>query len=197
MNGRSPVPNRRNRRTAPPVSATPPAITSQPRCVHGGQSHRPPGASVCRPSCRTSATSSHSGGTSRATLRAGSMVAEVPAARHGDNAALRGSAGPAGPPVRRCAGVPVCAGLGRRSRAGDTVPMPRLALVLAFSLAAVTAAPAQQLAFARNDNPSYGGYAVGWPASVIAFRFTATMPVVVAAQIFTGNQTPAPHQLEV
>jgi hypothetical protein len=75
--------------------------------------------------------------------------------------------------------------------------MARLALVLALTLAAATAAPAQQLAFALNDNPSYGSYAVGWPASVIAFRFTATVPTVVAAQIFTGNQTPAAHTLEV
>ncbi|HEX6811691.1 MAG TPA: hypothetical protein VF384_08725 [Planctomycetota bacterium] len=57
--------------------------------------------------------------------------------------------------------------------------------------------PGQQLVQALNDNPSYGSYAVGWPASVIAFRFTATTPVLVAAQIFTGNQPPANHSLEI
>lgn len=67
--------------------------------------------------------------------------------------------------------------------------------LVAFSL--VAAAPAQQLALAVNDNPSYGGYAVGWPASVIGFRFTANVPVLVAAQIFTGNQAPASHSLEI
>jgi len=55
----------------------------------------------------------------------------------------------------------------------------------------------QQLVQSLNDNPSYGGYAVGWPASVIGFRFTATSPTVVAAQIFTGNQPPATHTLEI
>lgn len=71
--------------------------------------------------------------------------------------------------------------------------MRRLALVVAFA----AALPAQQLAFSLNDNPSYGGYAVGWPASVIAFRFTANVPVLAAAQIFTGNQPPASHSLEI
>ncbi|MFY9340857.1 MAG: hypothetical protein WAT39_00115 [Planctomycetota bacterium] len=65
------------------------------------------------------------------------------------------------------------------------------------SVLLVGSAAAQQLAFARNDNSSYGGYAVGWPASVIAFRFTANVPVLVAAQIFTGNQPPAAHTLEI
>jgi hypothetical protein len=65
-------------------------------------------------------------------------------------------------------------------------------------LAAAAAAPAQQLSFARNDNTSYGSYAVGWPASVIAFRFTAPAPMAVAAaQVFTGNTAPAPHTLEL
>jgi hypothetical protein len=72
--------------------------------------------------------------------------------------------------------------------------MRSLALV---TLLLAAAAPAQQLAFALNDNPSYGGYAVGWPASVIGFRFTANAPVLVAAQIFTGNQAPASHSLEI
>lgn len=71
--------------------------------------------------------------------------------------------------------------------------MRRLALVVALA----AALPAQQLAFSLNDNPSYGSYAVGWPASVIAFRFTATVPVLVAAQIFTGNQPPAAHTVEI
>ena len=68
---------------------------------------------------------------------------------------------------------------------------PTLLLLLA------TALPAQQLVLASNDNPSYGGYAVGWPASVLAFRFTANAPVIAAAQIFTGNQAPASHSLEI
>ncbi len=71
--------------------------------------------------------------------------------------------------------------------------MRRLALVVAFA----SALPAQQLAFSQNDNLSYGGYAVGWPASVIGFRFTANVPVLAAAQIFTGNQPPAAHTLEI
>jgi hypothetical protein len=58
--------------------------------------------------------------------------------------------------------------------------------------------PAQQLIDARNDNASYGNYAVGWPSSVIAFRFTATATTnLAAAQVFTGNQTPATHSLEI
>jgi len=73
-------------------------------------------------------------------------------------------------------------------------------LLVSVLLAAATAAPmasAQQLALAFNDNPSYGGYAVGWPASVIAFRFTANTTSLVAAQIFTGNQPPASHSVEI
>jgi pimeloyl-ACP methyl ester carboxylesterase len=50
------------------------------------------------------------------------------------------------------------------------------ALVLLVTAAA--ALPAQQLVLASNDNPSYGPYAVGWPASVIGFRFTANAPVL-------------------
>lgn len=72
--------------------------------------------------------------------------------------------------------------------------MLRFALALVGCLGAL---PAQQLAFAINDNPSYGGYAVGWPASVLGFRFTANVPTVVAAQVFTGNQPPAVHTVEI
>lgn len=70
-------------------------------------------------------------------------------------------------------------------------------LLLVAALALATSVPAQQLVFAQNDNPSYGGYAVGWPASVIAFRFTANAPVLAAAEVFTGNQPPAAHTLEI
>ncbi len=60
------------------------------------------------------------------------------------------------------------------------------------------AAGAQQLVQSQNDNLSYGNYAVGWPSSVIAFRFTNTgAGVLDAAQVFTGNQTPATHSVEV
>jgi hypothetical protein len=69
----------------------------------------------------------------------------------------------------------------------------RFALVLAFA----AALPAQQLVLALNDNPSYGGYAVGFPATTIAFRFTANAAVVAAAQVFTGNQPPATHTVEI
>ncbi|MGE3173812.1 MAG: hypothetical protein AB7O97_14395 [Planctomycetota bacterium] len=65
-------------------------------------------------------------------------------------------------------------------------------------LALAAAAPAQQLWLAQNDDTSYGNLAVGWPASVLAFRFTApTTDVVAAAQVFTGNAAPAPHTLEL
>ncbi|HLQ37773.1 MAG TPA: hypothetical protein VK348_08230 [Planctomycetota bacterium] len=65
-------------------------------------------------------------------------------------------------------------------------------------LSAVAAAPAQQLFFAMNDNTSYGNLAVGWPAAVIGFRFTAPgNDTVAAAQVFTGNQPPAAHTLEL
>ncbi|HEX5051003.1 MAG TPA: hypothetical protein VFZ65_04465 [Planctomycetota bacterium] len=70
-------------------------------------------------------------------------------------------------------------------------------LVSVFVAALAAAVPAQQLALSMNDNPSYGNYAVGWPASVIAFRFTANVPVLAAAQVFTGNQPPAPHSVEI
>lgn len=70
-------------------------------------------------------------------------------------------------------------------------------LLLVFVLCAV-AAPAQKLLLSANDNLSYGPYAVGWPSSVIAFRFTAPATTTLAsAQVFTGNQTPAPHSLEI
>ncbi|MBM3974698.1 MAG: hypothetical protein FJ301_11425 [Planctomycetes bacterium] len=67
-----------------------------------------------------------------------------------------------------------------------------------LAVAAVTATlPAQQLALARNDNLSYAGQAVGWPASTLAFRFTANVAQYAAAQVFTGNQPPAAHTLEI
>ncbi len=69
--------------------------------------------------------------------------------------------------------------------------------ILALVMALAATAPAQQLVFSQNDNLSYGGYAVGWPASVIGFRFTANAPVLDAAQVFTGNQPPAAHTLEI
>jgi hypothetical protein len=73
--------------------------------------------------------------------------------------------------------------------------MRRLCLLV---LAAASCLPAQQLLDSRNDNPSYGNYAVGWPSSVIAFRFTASATTALAAaQVFTGNQTPALHSLEI
>lgn len=67
-------------------------------------------------------------------------------------------------------------------------------------LAAALALPAsaQALFLAQNDNLSYGNYAVGWPSSVIAFRFTAPATVPLdAAQVFTGNQSAAQHSLEI
>jgi hypothetical protein len=70
-------------------------------------------------------------------------------------------------------------------------------MLLGLALALNSPLPAQQLVAATNDNPSYGGYAVGWPASVLAFRFTANTPVLAAAQVFTGNQPPASHSLEI
>jgi hypothetical protein len=69
------------------------------------------------------------------------------------------------------------------------------ALVLA---ALCTSVPAQQLVYSQNDNTTYNNSAVGWPSSVIAFRFTSTTTQVLdAAQVFTGNQTPAPHSVEI
>lgn len=73
----------------------------------------------------------------------------------------------------------------------------RLAHVLALAALALPAA-AQQLWFSQNDNGSYGNYAAGWPAAVIAFRFTAqSTATIVAAEVFTGNQTPAQHSVEI
>ena len=73
--------------------------------------------------------------------------------------------------------------------------MRQLPLVFAALCAAL---PAQQLALAQNDNLSYGGYAVGWPASVLGFRFTAPSAMTLdAAQVFTGNQAAATHSVEI
>ncbi len=75
--------------------------------------------------------------------------------------------------------------------------MRRLFAALLLSLVA-TPLTAQQLWLAQNDNTTYGGYATGWPASVIGFRFTApSNAVIAAAQVFTGNAAPAPHTLEL
>ncbi len=61
-----------------------------------------------------------------------------------------------------------------------------------------TAGVAQQLWLGQNDDTTYGSLAVGWPAAVMAFRFTApTSDTVVAAQVFTGNAAPSPHTLEL
>jgi hypothetical protein len=66
------------------------------------------------------------------------------------------------------------------------------------ALALAIAANAQALFVAQNDNLSYGNYAVGWPSSVIAFRFTAPSGVPLdAAQVFTGNQSAAQHSVEI
>ncbi len=73
--------------------------------------------------------------------------------------------------------------------------LPTLGLVFALGIAPLSA---QQLVFAQNDNLSYSNSAVGWPASVLGFRFTApTAMVLDAAQVFTGNQPPATHTLEI
>lgn len=72
-----------------------------------------------------------------------------------------------------------------------------LPLLVAAALAVAPTLRAQQLTLAVNDTPSYGGYAVGWPASVIGWRFTANAPVLAAAQVFTGNAPPATHSLEI
>jgi hypothetical protein len=71
-----------------------------------------------------------------------------------------------------------------------------VAAVAAFALAAASL-PAQQLALAQNDNTTYTNLAVGWPASTLAFRFTANEAQYAAAQVFTGNQPPAAHTLEI
>lgn len=74
--------------------------------------------------------------------------------------------------------------------------MRRIPILFAATLALPLGA--QQLVLAQNDNLSYGNYAVGWPSSVIAFRFTAPNNAVLdAAQVFTGNQTPAAHSVEI
>lgn len=71
-------------------------------------------------------------------------------------------------------------------------------IAIATALAGPRPAGAQQLLLASNDNTSYGSYAVGWPASVIAFRFTAPPgATIAAAQVFTGNTAPSPHTLEL
>lgn len=80
-------------------------------------------------------------------------------------------------------------------RTRETARTMRPLLVLVLCAATV---PAQQLSFAANDNHSYGPYAVGWPSSVIAFRFTAAAnETLAAAQVFTGNQTAATHSVEI
>lgn len=57
---------------------------------------------------------------------------------------------------------------------------------------------AQQLWHSQNDNNTYGNLAVGWPAAVLGFRFTApSAATVTAAQVFTGNATPDLHTLEL
>ena len=73
------------------------------------------------------------------------------------------------------------------------------AFVALFALAASpSVATAQQLWHSQNDNNTYAGLAVGWPAAVLGFRFTAPSPAVVnAAQVFTGNSTPDVHTLEL
>lgn len=75
--------------------------------------------------------------------------------------------------------------------------MRRFLAVLLFALLAVPSS-AQQVWLAQNDNPTYTNLAVGWPAAVLAFRFTApSTGIVSAAQVFTGNAAPSPHTLEV
>ncbi|MBK8096734.1 MAG: hypothetical protein IPK26_06480 [Planctomycetes bacterium] len=72
--------------------------------------------------------------------------------------------------------------------------VPKLLLLCAVAAHATS----QQLVQAQNDNLSYGNYAVGWPSSVIAFRFTNTAAATLdAAQVFTGNQSGASHTLEI
>ncbi|MFO1076918.1 MAG: hypothetical protein U1E73_04240 [Planctomycetota bacterium] len=74
--------------------------------------------------------------------------------------------------------------------------LPALGFVLALVVPASLGA--QQLVLAQNDNLSYGNSAVGWPASVLGFRFTAPAAMVIdAAQVFTGNQPPAAHTVEI
>ncbi|HEU4419770.1 MAG TPA: hypothetical protein VFT55_12600, partial [Planctomycetota bacterium] len=62
-------------------------------------------------------------------------------------------------------------------------------------LLALAAAPAQQLSFAVNDGPSYANTTTG--GRYWAFRFTANAPILVAAQVFTGDTQPHPHTLTI
>ena len=72
-----------------------------------------------------------------------------------------------------------------------------LSLALAL-LGAGAEVRAQQLWLSQNDETTYNNSAVGWPASVIAFRFTAPSSAsLVGAQIFTGNASPAVQTLEL
>jgi hypothetical protein len=83
--------------------------------------------------------------------------------------------------------------------------MPRLIAALRLSVLTLSAmallapsAAAQQLWFAQNDDTTYGSFAVGWPASVLGFRFTAPgNATITGAQVFTGNTAPSPHTLEL
>lgn len=75
--------------------------------------------------------------------------------------------------------------------------MRRLFAVLLFALFAPSVT-SQQVWLAQNDNTTYANFAVGWPAAVLAFRFTApSNGTVAAAQVFTGNAAPSPHTLEL
>ena len=62
-------------------------------------------------------------------------------------------------------------------------------------LLALAAAPAQQLSFAVNDGPAYANTTTG--GRDYAFRFTANAPILVAAQVFTGDTQPHPHTLTI
>ena len=71
-----------------------------------------------------------------------------------------------------------------------------LIAAIAF-VASPSSSRAQQLWHSQNDNNTYGNLAVGWPAAVLGFRFTApSAATVTAAQVFTGNSTPDLHTLE-
>jgi len=61
--------------------------------------------------------------------------------------------------------------------------------------ALAAAAPAQQLSLAINDGPSYASTTTG--GRDYAFRFTANAPILVAAQVFTGDTQPHPHTLTI
>jgi len=72
-----------------------------------------------------------------------------------------------------------------------------LIAAIAF-VASPSSSRAQQLWHSQNDNNTYGNLAVGWPAAVLGFRFTApSAATVTAAQVFTGNSTPDLHTLEL